>query len=183
MIKPSAVLIGPPGAGKTTVGRRLAARLEVAFCDTDTELERAVGMSVPDILERTGEAHFRVLERKAVQRALHPPQRCVVALGGGSVLDESVQRMLRRQPVVLLSVGLEQLLERIGDAADRPLLADDPLGRLRTALDVRTPIYRRLARHIVPVAPGEQPDSIAARIAEVVAPATAASAGPGKESS
>ncbi|MEV4331492.1 shikimate kinase [Streptomyces sp. NPDC049597] len=165
--RPAAVLIGAPGAGKTTVGRLLAGLLGVGFRDTDADLEASAGTAIPDILHRTGEAHFRLLERAAVHRAL-ARHAGVLALGGGSVLDASVQQALRSHTVVHLAVPLEQLLDRIGDAASRPLLADDPGGRLRTVLGVRTPIYRRLARHTVTVAAGERPDEVAGRIAALL---------------
>ncbi|MFJ8827535.1 shikimate kinase [Streptomyces sp. NPDC102467] len=172
------MLIGPPASGKTSVGQLLAARLGVGFRDTDAELEAAAGMSVPQILRSRGEAHFRMVERRVVQRALGAGCGSVVALGGGSVLDESVRRTLCHQPVVLLAVGLEQLIERVGDAEDRPLLTDDPAGRLRTALAVRTPLYTRLARYTVTVAPGERPQEVADRIAVLVAPVRASGENP-----
>jgi shikimate kinase len=161
------VLIGAPGAGKTTVGRRLAALLGVGFRDTDADLEATAGTSIADILNGAGEAHFRLLERASVHRAL-ALHGGVLALGGGAVLDTSVQQALRSHTVVHLAVPLDQLLQRVGNAASRPLLADDPRGRLATVLGVRTPIYRRLARHSVAVAAGERPGEVAGRIAALL---------------
>ncbi|MDH6123569.1 shikimate kinase [Kitasatospora sp. GP82] len=148
MNKPAAVLIGAPGSGKTTVGRLLANHLGVGFRDTDRDIELASGRRIHEILEEEGEAHFRVREREAVRRALSE-HRGVLALGGGAVLEESTQRLLRGHTVVHLAVKAEQLAARIGAAETRPLLADDPRGRLRTVIAVRTPIYRRLATYSV----------------------------------
>ncbi|MER5861970.1 shikimate kinase [Kitasatospora sp. NPDC002040] len=166
MGSPVVVLIGPPGSGKTTIGRALAEYLGVGFRDTDADIERTAGCGIGQILEREGEAHFRVRERRAVHRAL-AEHRGVLALGGGAVLEESTQRLLRRRTVVHLAVAPEQLAARIGSAATRPLLADDPEGRLRTLLAVRTPIYRRLATWTVPA--GGRSRVVAARIAALLA--------------
>lgn len=167
---PVVVLIGAPGSGKSTVGRLLARRLGVEFRDTDSDIETTSGMRIGEILEEEGEAHFRVREREVVHRALSE-HRGVLALGGGAVLEESTQRLLRRHTVVHLSVPIGQLAHRIGAAGSRPLLADDPAGRLRTLVDVRTPIYRRLATYTVC---GEGPSRVVAgRIAGMFPPGTA----------
>lgn len=179
MSSPVVVLIGPPGAGKSHIGRALAGYLGVLFRDTDSDIERAAGCGIGQILEREGEAHFRVRERKAVHRALagHPG---VLALGGGAVLEESTQRLLRQHRVVHLAVSPQQLAARIGTAATRPLLADDPEGRLRTLLAVRNPIYRRLATWTVPA--GGRSHLVVARIVTLLAdrpaPRGPAEAGP-----
>lgn len=161
MSSPVVVLIGPPGSGKTTIGRALAEQLGVGFRDTDADIERAAGRAIGRILEEEGEAHFRVRERQAVRRAL-AEHHGVLALGGGAVLEESTQHRLRRCTVIHLAVAHEQLAARIGSAATRPLLADDPAGRLSTLLAVRTPIYRRLATWTVPA--GGSPRAVASRI-------------------
>ncbi|GAA2142778.1 shikimate kinase [Kitasatospora kazusensis] len=146
--KPMAVLIGAPGSGKTTVGRLLARRLGVGFRDTDADIETVSGLPVRDILRYEGEAHFRVREREMVRRAL-AEHRGVLALGGGAVLEEATQRLLRRHLVIHLAVPEGQLARRLGSAKGRVLLSDDPPGRLRTMVTVRTPIYRRLATYNV----------------------------------
>ncbi|MBB4948103.1 shikimate kinase [Kitasatospora gansuensis] len=183
MTSPVVVLIGPPGAGKSHIGRALAEYLGVGFRDTDTDIERSAGCRIAQILEREGEAHFRVRERRAVHRAL-AGHSGVLALGGGAVLEEATQRRLGRHRVVHLAVAPQQLAARIGSAATRPLLADDPEGRLRTLLAVRNPIYRRLATWTVPA--GGRSHLVVARIATLLAelpaahgPAPAAARPPG----
>ncbi|MDH6576303.1 shikimate kinase [Kitasatospora sp. MAP5-34] len=146
--RPVAVLIGAPGSGKTTVGRLLARQLGVGFRDTDADIESASGLRVRDILRYEGEAHFRVREREMVRCAL-AEHRGVLALGGGAVLEEATQRLLNRHLVIHLAVPEGQLARRIGSAKGRILLSDDPPGRLRTLVAVRTPIYHRLATYNV----------------------------------
>ncbi|WP_063838284.1 shikimate kinase [Saccharothrix sp. ST-888] len=166
MDRPVAVLIGAPGSGKSTVGRLLAGHLGVRFRDTDADIELAAGRPIPELLEHEGEAHFRVREREAVRRAL-AEHRGVLAVGGGAVLEESTQRLLREHTVIHLAVRAEQLAARIGAAETRPLLADDPQGRLRTVIAVRTPIYRRLATFSV--AANGPSRAVAGRIAVLLA--------------
>ncbi|MEZ4330673.1 MAG: 3-dehydroquinate synthase [Myxococcota bacterium] len=115
-------LVGMMGAGKSTIGPRLAARLGRPFLDSDREVERAVGRSVAEIFAKDGEARFRALEREAIERAAR--RAAVVALGGGAIAQPGAARRLRaRGRIVHLDAPVECLLERIGDAPDRPLLA------------------------------------------------------------
>ena len=141
---PVAVLIGPPGAGKSTVGALLARRLACGFTDTDTEVEAAAGKPVSDIFIEDGEPAFRELERVAVARALAGPG--VVAVGGGAVLDPGIQDGLAGRPVVYLETGFAALAKRVGLDRPRPLLVGNPRAKLKTLLDQRLPIYERLAR-------------------------------------
>jgi shikimate kinase len=99
MSKPIAVLIGAPGAGKSTIGRRVAERLKVPFVDTDALIEEESGMSVSDMFVELGEPEFRVREEQAVRRALSE-QSGVVALGGGAILSESTRQLLAEHTVV-----------------------------------------------------------------------------------
>jgi len=142
MIK--AVLIGPPGSGKTTLGRLLAERLGVAFRDTDADVEAAAGKPVGDIFIEEGEARFRELELHAVRQALREHDG-VLSLGGGAVLHEETQALLAGRPVVYLRVGLADAVQRVGLAAARPLLVLNPRSRLKQLMEERRPVYERLA--------------------------------------
>jgi len=142
MIK--AVLIGPPGSGKTTLGRLLSERLGVAFRDTDADVEAAAGKPVGDIFIEEGEARFRELELHAVRQALREHDG-VLSLGGGAVLHEETQALLAGRPVVYLRVGLADAVQRVGLAAARPLLVLNPRSRLKQLMEERRPVYERLA--------------------------------------
>jgi shikimate kinase len=164
---PVAILIGPPGAGKSTVGPLLAARLEVGFTDTDTEVEEAAGKPVGDIFIEDGEEAFRELERAAVARAL-ADSGGIVAVGGGAVLDPDTQASLAGRPVVYLETGFATAARRVGLSQARPLLAGNPRATLKVLLDQRLPIYQRLARITVPTDDREA-DDIAGEIAQRLA--------------
>ena len=138
------VLVGPPGAGKSTVGRVLAERLGVGFRDTDADVETVAGESVADLFVQHGEDHFRALERAAVATALAEHEG-VLALGGGAVLDADTRRSLVGRPVVLLDVSLAAAADRIGLNRDRPLLVGNVRGRMKTMLDERRPLYEEVA--------------------------------------
>ena len=141
---PIVILIGPPGAGKTTVGGLLAATLGVSFTDTDTEVEAAAGKPVGDIFIEDGEPAFRALEREAVARALTSSDG-VVAVGGGAVLDPLTQERLAGRPVVYLETGFAAAAKRVGMGQPRPLLIGNPRATLKALLDQRLPIYQKLA--------------------------------------
>ena len=148
-MSPAAVLVGPPGAGKTTVGTLLAARLGVGFADTDDLVESAAGRSISDIFTSDGEPAFRALEREAVAEAL-ASHTGVLALGGGAVLAEETRAALRGHPVVLLTVGLAAGVRRTGLSTARPLLAGvNPRATFAALLAERLPIYRAVAVHEV----------------------------------
>lgn len=144
MTRPKAVLIGPPGSGKTTIGTALADRLGVAFRDTDSDVEATAGKPVSDIFIDDGEERFRELERAAVRDALAGHDG-VLALGGGAVLAPAVQELLAGHTVVYLQVGLSDAVKRVGLATARPLLVLNPRSRLRQLMAERVPIYERLA--------------------------------------
>jgi shikimate kinase len=139
----SIVLIGMMGVGKSSVGRRLAARLAIPFVDADTEIEKAAGMSVADIFARHGEADFRSGEARVIARLLESgPQ--VVAAGGGAFMNLKTRDAIRAEGVsIWLKAELDVLLRRISKRRnERPLLAtDDPAKTLRTLLTEREPIY------------------------------------------
>jgi shikimate kinase len=146
--RPRLVLVGTMGAGKTSVGRRLAAAWGVDFRDTDHDVEASEGRPVSDIFVDSGEARFRELERAAVADALATHDG-VLALGGGAVLDESTRADLMGHEVVFLRVGLSDAAKRVGLGASRPMLLGNVRGRIKQLIDERTPIYESLARHVV----------------------------------
>lgn len=142
---PKAVVIGPPGAGKTTIGTLLADRLGVAFRDVDHDIEVEAGKSISDIFTGDGEPAFRAMEERAVATALaeHPG---VLALGGGAVLSERTRRLLREHQVVFLNVGVNEGFRRTGLSTARPLLNGvNPRQTFRTLLEARLPLYREVA--------------------------------------
>ncbi|SER54301.1 shikimate kinase [Actinokineospora terrae] len=144
-MSPVAVVVGPPGAGKTTIGEGLAAALGVAFRDTDADVEATAGKSIADIFTQDGEAVFRAAETAAVATALVEHDG-VLALGGGAVLAESTRALLAGHTVVFLNVGMAEGVRRTGLSTARPLLAGvNPRARFKELLDQRLPIYREVA--------------------------------------
>ncbi|BCL16938.1 shikimate kinase [Micromonospora sagamiensis] len=160
--RPVCVLVGAPGAGKTTVGRALAGALEVEFRDTDEDIERMAGKPIPEIFVDEGEAHFRALERAAVAAAL---ASCpgVLALGGGAVLAEENRAALVGHTVVYLSVELTDAIKRVDLGVGRPLLALNPRATLRYLLDQRRPFYQEVATATV-VTDGRDPADIVTEV-------------------
>jgi shikimate kinase len=142
------VLVGPPGAGKTTVGRLVAQRLGVAFRDTDADVEAAAGKPIPDIFFDDGEPAFRALERDAVRLALAESDG-VVALGGGAVGDVDTRVELRHHTVVHLTVALHDATRRVGWGPGRPMLDLNPRARLAELMTARRPLYDEVATFAV----------------------------------
>jgi shikimate kinase len=142
------VLVGPMGAGKSTVAALLATAYGVTARDTDADVEAAEGRSISDIFVDSGEAHFRALERAAVAEALAGHDG-VLALGGGAVLDESTRALLADHRVVFLRVGLSEAVKRVGLGSARPLLLGNVRGRIKALLDERTPVYEAVADLVV----------------------------------
>jgi shikimate kinase len=164
---PAVVLIGPPGAGKTTVGTALAARLGVAFTDTDAVVEASAGKPVSDIFVTDGEPEFRRLERAAVAVALDTHDG-VIGLGGGAVMDEQTRARLAGHRVVYLETGFTELARRVGLDRARPLLiGTNPRAQLKALLEQRLPVYDSLAWLTVDTN-GRDPQEIAAEIATAV---------------
>jgi shikimate kinase len=139
----SIVLVGMMGVGKSSIGRRLAARLGVPFVDADTEIEKAAGMSIPDIFARHGEAYFRSGEARVIARLLDSgPQ--VLASGGGAVMNADTRAAIKAKGVsIWLNAEVDVLLRRIAKRKhERPMLhTDDPSETLRQLLITREPVY------------------------------------------
>jgi shikimate kinase len=171
------VLVGLMGSGKTTVGKRLAARLDRHFVDADAALEEIADRTIAEIFEQDGEAAFRDLEADTFEELLEHHEPCVVASGGGLVLRSDNRARLRRRDltVVLLDASPAFLASRVAGKPHRPLLhteesAFDVLTRLHAE---RTPLYAEVADITVPVEPfharEEKPKrALAERIAELV---------------
>lgn len=173
MTSPAVVLVGPPGAGKTTVGAVLARRLGVALRDTDADIEAAAGKSIADIFVDDGEPHFRELERQAVRAAVTGHDG-VLALGGGAVLDPGTRDLLTGLPVVFLDVALADAVRRVGLDAPRPLLAVNPRQQWRTLMEQRRPLYTQVARAVVGTE-GRDPEEVAQAVLDALRPAGAES--------
>jgi shikimate kinase len=157
------VVLGPPGAGKTTVGVLLAERLGVAFRDTDDDIVATAGKPISDIFTDDGEPAFRALEEEAVAEALKTHDG-VLALGGGAVLNEGTRAALAGHTVVFLSVELTDAVKRVGLGAGRPLLSINPRATLKYLMDERRPLYASVATHTI-ATDGRTPAAIAAEVA------------------
>jgi shikimate kinase len=163
---PILVLVGPPGSGKTTVGRLVADKRGVEFRDTDTDIEASAGKTVSDIFLDDGEPRFRELEAAAVTAALADTDG-VLALGGGAVANADVRRSLDGHRVVFLDVGLAAASERVGFAQSRPLLVLNPRAELKRLMAERRPHYESVATAIV-VTDDRPPEDVAAEIAALL---------------
>jgi shikimate kinase len=161
------VLIGPMGAGKTTVAGLLAERLGTSVRDTDHDVEATAGRTIADIFVDDGEAAFRALERQAVATAVATHDG-VLALGGGAVLDPGTRDLLAGHDVVFLRVGLSEAVKRVGLGTSRPLLLGNVRGRIKTLLDERTPVYESAATLVVDT-DGRSPEDVAEEIVSALA--------------
>lgn len=138
----SIVLVGLMGAGKTTVGRRLANRLDLPFVDADTEIEKAAGSSIADIFKEFGEAHFRDGEQRVIDRLLgEGPQ--ILATGGGAFMNPTTRKATQENGIsIWLKADLDVLMKRVSRRSHRPLLQnDDPEAVMKRLIDERYPIY------------------------------------------
>lgn len=163
---PRVVLIGPPGAGKSSVARQLGRILDCSVIDTDLVIEKKSGKSISEIFVEDGEARFRELEREVVLEELRSIDN-VLALGGGSVLNAEVAESLREKsvPVIYLEVSISQAAPRVGFNKDRPLLTMNPRQQWLALMEVRRPIYEGLAQYTVNT-DNRKPAEVAAQIAE-----------------
>lgn len=166
MTGPLVVLVGPMGAGKTTVARLLAHRWGAPCKDTDDDVEAAAGKAVSDIFVEDGEAAFRMLERTAVTAALRS-HTGVLAVGGGAVLDPEVRAALAGETVAFLDVGLSDAVKRVGLGVGRPLLLGNVRARVKALLEERAPVYREVASLVVST-DGREPDEVADEVASWV---------------
>jgi shikimate kinase len=160
---PVAVMVGAPGAGKSTIGQAVATLLGVDFADADARIEAVAGKPIPEIFFDDGEDEFRRLEVAAITEALASFDG-VLALGGGAILNQNTRALLRDHTVVYLSVELSDAVKRIGLGGGRPLLAVNPRATLKFLLDQRRPLYAEVATHTVATG-GRAPEEIAAEVA------------------
>jgi len=135
------VLVGLMGAGKTSVGRRLAEKLDVPFVDADHEIELAAGKSIPDIFAEHGEEYFREGERRVITRLLENGQQ-VLATGGGAFINDETRARIKELGVSLwLKADLDVLLKRVAKRNDRPLLKENPEAVMKNLMEKRYPVY------------------------------------------
>jgi len=154
-------LIGLPGVGKSSIGRRLAAALELPFRDADEEVERAAGRSISEIFAERGETEFRDGERRVIARLLDEPPH-VLATGGGAFMNPQTRQLIREKAVsIWLRADIEVLARRVARKTNRPLLKDrDPFEALSALAQVRHPVY---AEADITIDSVESPHSLAVR--------------------
>lgn len=147
------VLVGMMGVGKSTVGRRLAARLGLAFVDADEEIEKAADMSVSEIFERYGEAYFRDGERRVIARLLDGAPK-VIATGGGAFMQDETRRLILDAAIAIwLDADIDILVDRVSRRDSRPLLKDrDPRTVLTELAAMRNPVYALAPIHVKSIA-------------------------------
>src|SRR2546423_888864 len=182
----SVVLVGMMGAGKSSIGRRLAQRLGVTFVDADAEIEAAAGMTIAEIFATYGESDFRSGEARVIARLLEQGQQ-VLATGGGAFMNPATRAGIRQKGVsVWLKADFEVLMRRVKRraTADRPMLQGDPAQRIRHLMDERYPVYAAADVTVVSRDVSHEiiVNEIVAELARVlgvaVAPATIAEAAP-----
>jgi shikimate kinase len=143
------VLVGLMGVGKSTIGRRLALRLQIPFVDADHEIERAAGLSIPEIFERFGEGHFRDGERRVIARLIDGQSK-VIATGGGAFMNPETRAIILEQAIsVWIDAELDVIVDRVGRRNNRPLLqGKDARAVLAELAEVRNPIYALADIHV-----------------------------------
>ena len=158
------LLVGMMGAGKTTTGRLAAGKLGWEYLDSDAEVQRETGFTIPEIFARNGEAAFREAETEVLRRACESTVPVVVSVAGGALLRPENRALVRASGrVVWLRARIETLARRVGDGAGRPLLDGDPGAALRKLETVRRPLYAEVADDIIDV-DDLDPDEVATRI-------------------
>jgi shikimate kinase len=146
------LLIGPPGAGKSTVGQALASELAIDFIDTDQVIENETGKTITDIFVVDGESHFRALELQTLKNVL-TLESGVISLGGGAPISQDAQKAIEQSNshTVFLDVSLATAAPRVGFNRDRPLLLGNPRAQWQALSDNRRPIYEKLADDAIKV--------------------------------
>lgn len=142
------VLIGVPGAGKSTVGKLLADLLGANFIDTDQVIEQEAGKSISDIFIQDGEPIFRRMEKEVIAKALTRGSD-VVSLGGGALMDAETRELVKAQNTFWLQAGLSQAVDRVGMNKNRPLLLGNVRGQLADLMAAREPLYIECSKHVV----------------------------------
>jgi shikimate kinase len=161
------ILIGPPGCGKSTVGRLLAKELDSSFLDSDSEIAKQAGKSISDIFLEEGEAKFRERERAVVLEGLISDVG-VIALGGGSILDPEVFAKLELEPkVVYLEVSISNAAPRVGFNTDRPLLVGNPRQQWLKLFEARREKYEHLGKIRISTN-NKKPKEVVAQIREKI---------------
>lgn len=165
---PKVILIGPPGAGKSTVGRLVARRLQLQFCDTDALIEASEKSTISELFIGKGEEYFRKVELQTLEEVISSENNCVLALGGGAPISEIAQGLLKNvtAPIVFLNVSLATAAPRIGFNRARPLLLGNPRAQWQSLLDLRRPVYESLADAIITV-DGLSKEEIVAEVLKV----------------
>lgn len=149
----SIVLVGMMGVGKSSVGKRLAERMNMAFVDSDDEIEAAANMPISDIFDKYGETHFRDGERRVIRRLMDGPPK-VIATGGGAFVNDDTRQLIRRRAIsIWLDADLDILVERLVHRTHRPLLRGKNRNEVREILidltEMRNPIYGQADHHVV----------------------------------
>ena len=144
------VLIGPPGAGKSSIGKALAKELSLPFIDSDGEIEKSVGKKISEIFVDDGEPHFRALEVDKVKQVLQDFSG-VISLGGGAPINSEISQILESAdyPIIFIDVSIAQAAVRIGFNKDRPLLLVNPRQQWMNLMNERRPVYEKLATEVV----------------------------------
>jgi shikimate kinase len=171
--KRSVVIVGLMGAGKSTIGKRVAQMLGLNFIDADTEIETVSRMSIPELFENYGEPEFRDLERRVIKRILRSGPR-VLATGGGAFMNEATRKAISKAGVsVWLKAELEVLMERVSRKSNRPLLkTTDPRATMQKLMDERYPVYAKA--DVTIISRDEKKDVMAAEVVEALAQLPAA---------
>lgn len=166
-MSPHIILIGPPGAGKTSVAKALSKRIGKRFVDTDALVEKKSGKRISEIFLEEGEPRFRELEREAVIEALSGDQE-IVSLGGGAILDESIRKEIATSgQVIFLDVSISNAAPRVGFNRERPLLVGNPRAQWLALMEKRRPLYEQLATTTIST-DNKKPEDVVTEILEKV---------------